>query len=92
MERFNLKVDRLVAVWQRETHSVEANSQEEAIEILKGALKEAPLNGSSELSSYFGCDTLHETETMMPSNLNSNGATLEIIDGDTEKTLWTNKE
>lgn len=90
MEQFDLCVDRKVTVWTREHHSVNAETQEEAVKILADACISEPLNGSANLESFTdNYETLVETEGYVEPTKEQ--ATIEIVDWQNKEVFWSNK-
>lgn len=94
MKTFELAIDRKVTVWQREHHSVEADSLEEATKLLIETCKDNSLHGSTDLPSYTEIwETLYDTENRITPEENNGQATIEILNmGDIGTTLWSNSK
>lgn len=86
--KFDLFVDRLVMVWQRDSVSVEANSIEEAVDDLKIQIAEGAVDCGYDDSVE--CDeTNFVMETIQPVTDNNGNEVVEILDN--ENTLWKSK-
>lgn len=77
LESFEFAVDRKTTVWERTRFSIEAESLEQAKEILRNASYEE--REALVSSDYFECETLHETSEYMTPEENDGQATEEWI-------------
>ncbi len=71
--KYNFYIDTKFTVWERSHRSIEANSEEEAIEIAKGIFKDD--GGQNEIE----LETLFDTQESMSVEENGGLSTVELI-------------
>ena len=79
METFNLTRDDHVTVWIRSRYKVEANSLEEAIELVK-----------NEEVDILDCYQIDGTVEILEPGIINNNPTIEIFDKNIDNILWHN--
>lgn len=79
METFNLCVDRKYTVWEREYYTIEAESENEALEKCLSPDTEAD-----------DCEFMYDTADYMTPDQNDNYPTLEVFNDDTNKRIFSN--
>ena len=80
MAIFELFEDQKVSVWRRTYYTLEADSLEEAVELVKA--------GDEDCDE---CETIYETEEYLDPCDNDGEATQEIYEKKTLEMLWDNK-
>lgn len=91
MESFDLVIDRKVSMWMREHHTVEAETKEAAVEILRKCLEDKGDTYALE-SSDDHYETLLETEELLTPQENSGQSTIEICEAPEYGVLWCNAD
>jgi len=79
MEKFNLYQDLKSTIWRREYYSIDAESEEEAVDKI--------LNGEVEMTDN---ELLYETEECMDPDENQGNSTIEIYSDATGDLIYTN--
>lgn len=74
MATFTYHVERYIAVWERDTRTVEADTQEEADAIIIAEAKEDEF----EQSKLTNCAQISGTSHPLPIEMNDNEPTLEV--------------
>jgi len=79
MEKFNLYQDLKSTIWRREYYSIDAESEDEAVNKI--------LNNKVEMSDS---ELLYDTEECMKPDENNGHSTVEIYNDVTEDLIYTN--
>lgn len=87
-EHFDFVVDRKCTVWERTRFSIEAESLEQAKEILRNATEEQRENLTH--ADYYECELMHDTVEAITPQENGGQATEEWISYEDGNTIITN--
>lgn len=83
MEHFDFKIDRKYTVWEKETHTVKAESYEEAKKIL------IDNEQIYEYDTFVESEMIFDTLSCMEAGENDGFSTVEIF-GEDDKIIWEN--
>ncbi len=90
MAKYTVTFDQKCTIWDRNTVSVEANSQEEAIaKVAKAAEKYTWLDSDPDII-YEESSELYETAEPLSIAENNGADTIEILDPSTREVIWDN--
>lgn len=78
MEYYNFTLNRKYTVWERETHEVSAESEEEAKEKMIELFKNAAAD-YNELDTFIEVETLYDSMEQMTPTENGGEATAELL-------------
>lgn len=101
MAIFKFYLDRKLTVWEREHFTVEAESKEKAIELVKTEATEQMKDGNGDISScqmesdssgilFEENETLYDTGCFLRVEENDGFATIEIFDDETNNSFFDN--
>lgn len=90
MSEFSVTFDQKVTAWERNTVTVEAESQKEAIEKVAKAAKFSQYIDIDDDITYEESVILYETEEPLSLKDNEWEHTIEILDPRTREVIWDN--
>lgn len=90
MSNFYVTFDQKVTVWVRNVVTVNAKSQQEAIEKVGKAIEHSDYADVDEDITYEESSELVETEQPMSIKDNAGCATVEILDPKSKEVIWDN--
>lgn len=86
MQTFYFIIQRKYTVWEEEYHSIEAESQEEADEMMIKAIQEG-----EDIDTFSECEIMYDTMDPMSLEENDGDSTVELYDND-HSLLWSNED
>ena len=78
MTEFNFYIDRKVTIWQRDRYTIEAETEEEAIEAMKEEFDEPEFD---EEKGFYETATIYDSEEELTPSENGDCATKELYAG-----------
>lgn len=85
MPTFDFVIQRKYTVWEEEYHSIEAESQEEANELMTKSLSDFTYD------TFLECELMYDTMDSMSLEENDGDSTIELYDDD-HNLLWSNED